>query len=438
MATATEIHTLDLSQLVDEPSEPAPQPRHLWTREWVVLPLTFLVSCSVVLARAPNTILHPTLWAEDGLVWFHDAYGQGWWAPLGFTQNGYFQTLPRLVADLGLLIPLADVPFLFMLTALVVQVLPAVLVASRRFEAVIPDLRIRLLLAAVYLAIPNSNEVNANLTNAQWHLALLAVMVILAAPPRGVWRLFDLVVIAASVASGPFVFSLLVVATLLFIRRRQTWTLVLGMTAAAGAALQLFGLTTSTNREFGPLGPTATRFTEIVGGRLVGNSMLGTSITTSSAFIGHLLVFSSMFLTIAVVVVGYASWKGPLELKLFNLFCVLELAGALLSPAATIQGSQWQAMIGDAGSRYWFLPSLALLVDLVWLACQTPVRRWAGGTAIVVLAAVAVFGVRGDFRYPVKPVPNWADQVRQFDRLAPGRPYTFTYPPGYTMTLVKK
>ena len=84
------------------------------------------------------------------------------------------------MADLGLLVPLGRLPLLFVLVAVPVQVMPAALVASRRFATLVPSFSVRLLLALTYLLIPNSAEVNSNLTNAQWHLALLAFMVVVA------------------------------------------------------------------------------------------------------------------------------------------------------------------------------------------------------------------------------------------------------------------
>ena len=370
----------------------------------------------------------------------HGAYSQGWLAPLGQTYAGYLQTFSRLVSDVGLLVPLSQVPLFFAVVALVVQVLPAVLVASRRFAAAVPDLRVRLLLAAVYLVIPNSWEVNVVLTNAQWHLAILAVMVVLASPAVGGWRVFDLAVMVLSGLTGPFVLGVIVIAAIVYYYRRQRWTVVVGVVAIVTGALQFFELMTVARPRLGPLGITTTRFTEMLGGRLIGNTVLGGRTTTSAHFTSHMLLFSTLFLFGALIIIGRAIWRGPLELKMFNLWAGLALAGALASPLVTVSGSQWQALIGDAGARYWLFPSLAFLADAIWLAGQlrTSWRIPAIGAAAL-LVAVAAFGVREDFRYPVISAPSWSAQVRQFDHLAPGKSFTFKIrPPGWTMTLSKR
>ncbi len=179
-------------------------------------------------------------------MFFQSAYTQGWYAPLLHQQAGYLQTFSRLVADAGLLVPLTWLPAFFAGVALVVQVAPAVFVASRRMARAVPDRRVRILLAAVYLVVPNSSEVNVKLTNAQWHLAILALLVLLAVPAsRVTGRALDVAVIVLSGLTGPFVLSLVVIAVLVYLRRRQVWTLVLGAFIVVTAAVQAYELTTA-------------------------------------------------------------------------------------------------------------------------------------------------------------------------------------------------
>ncbi len=164
--------------------------------------------------------------------------------------------------------------------------------------------------------------------------------------------------------------------------------------------------------------------------------MLGTATSTSAWFTGHLLVCSSLLLGGAVLVVAFAAWRGPFELKMFNLWAALVLAGSLVSPLASARGFQWQVLIGDAGGRYWLFPSLALLADLIWAAGQLRSRRVIGLAMVAVLVAVAALGAREDFRYPTVVAPSWPAQVHRFDRAAAGSPFTFQIrPPGWTMTL---
>jgi hypothetical protein len=405
----------------------------------VLPPLVFVVGCLVVFARSPTVIRHPTFWAEDGVVWFHDAYTSGWFTTLFLPHAGYLQFFPRAVAGVALLLPLGWVPSLFVGAALVVQVLPAVVVVTRRFASLVPDYRVRLLLAALYLVAPNTTEVNVNLTNAQWHLALLAVMVVLATPAAGGWRIFDIAVVVLSGLTGPFAISLMVVAAIMYWVRRQRWTLVLGILATVTGVAEVITLVTSGRADNGVLGITLNRFIDIIGGRIVANTVLGTTTTVSASFIAHLVQYSALFGLIALVVLVLVLRRGPLELKLVNLYAGVILVGSLANPVAAGR-SEWHLLAGTPGIRYWYLPVIAFLVDLVWLAGQIrTTRRWGAALGATVLLAVVVLGVRADFRYAAVPAPAWTPQVARFQVLAPHAGFTFKIrPPGWSFTIAKK
>lgn len=400
----------------------------------------FLVGALVCLARSPADILHPELWAEDGPIWFADAYQHGWLWPLGQPHAGYLQTFPRLIADIGLEVPLRRLPLLFVGASVVVQVLPAVVVASRRFSVAVPSFAVRLTLAVVYLVAPNTSEINANLTNAQWHLALLAVLAVLATEARGSWRVFDVAVLALSGLTGPFVLVLIPVIVAMYMYRRHRWTLVLLVIALITSIAQVVFFLTSPRGKVGPLGVTAQRLIEILGGQIVGGATLGTSTLISIEQGNHAVAYAVLLLLPGALLVGLVLWRGPVELKLFNVFTAFVLTASLLSPVASATGSQWQGLTQDYGARYWLFPTLAILSDLVWLAGQ--VRIWRAVPAVVgvlALSGVALFGIRTDFSQPVLPKPDWAAQVEQFNTVPRGSPYTFMInPTGVTMTLVKK
>src|SRR4051812_26618550 len=101
--------------------------RRPWASERFVLSAGLLVGLAILVLRSRSTFQYPQLWAEDGTAWFGEAYDDGWLAPLVRPHAGYLQSFPRLVADVGLILPLRFVPHLFVLVAALVQVAPAVL-----------------------------------------------------------------------------------------------------------------------------------------------------------------------------------------------------------------------------------------------------------------------------------------------------------------------
>jgi hypothetical protein len=407
----------------------------------LVLIGTLLVSATVCVLRSPAIVLHPEIYAEDGATWFYAAYQVGWFHPLLTPHSGYLQTFPRLIADIGLLVPLRQLPALFVGVSMVVQVLPAVVLASRRFATVVPRLEARLLLAATYLVASNTIEVNLNLTNAQWHLGLIAVLLVLSAPPTGVGRVVDVVALVTSGLTGPFILALLPIVAIVYVVRRQRWTMVLLIMTAALTGLQLYELMTSVRDHLAPLGATFSRLVEILGGQIVGGALLGHTVVSRAPISTHWFAVSLGLAVLGVVIAALAMWSGPLELRLFNLFAVLVLAASLASPVVAQKGFQWQQLTQVDGGRYWFFPTLALFVNLLWLAGQF--HHWQGAVAAgacVILAGALWFGVRTEFRYPPIPDrPNWGTEVGLFNKLPEGQTFVFTTtPPGWTMTLTKK
>src|SRR3954447_3150542 len=166
--------------------------------------LGFLIAALAVISRRPDALFNPQFFAEDGNIWFADAYNYGWLQALAMTHTGYFQTLPRLGAALALAVPLQHAPWVTNLIGLLLQVAPAIFLLSRRASNWAP-LRIRILMAAAYIALPNTSELNVSITEAQWHLGLLACLVALSRPPQSrVGVAFDVTALALCGLTGPF------------------------------------------------------------------------------------------------------------------------------------------------------------------------------------------------------------------------------------------
>src|SRR3546814_14536303 len=118
---------------------------------WLVL----ITACvAVVILRRPDVVLNPQFWAEDGKIWFANVHNLGAWQSLFLPQNGYLQTLSRLVAGIAALVPMQWAPLVFNLAAIMVQILPVMLLNGGRGRALVPSSTARLVLSVLYLAQP--------------------------------------------------------------------------------------------------------------------------------------------------------------------------------------------------------------------------------------------------------------------------------------------
>jgi hypothetical protein len=392
----------------------------------------FVVTLMAIFSRLPGALLHPQFFAEDGWVWYQQAYNLGWLRTLGITQAGLLHTLPRLAAGISLLFPMRWAPLIMNFAGALVQVLPVTALLSRRCTPWGP-LPVRILMAVLYIVIPNAPEIHIFLTNAMWHLALLQVLLAFSIPPssrRG--RVLDVLLFGIGSVSGPFCMLLLPLVAVYYWVRRQSWTLVILGLLSAGVLLQIFCLAHSVRSASAqPLGVTALSLLRIVAGNIFVNSMTG----SGGAYLPLWLLIVAAIGGSAIVI---CAWGGaPLALRLFTAFTVFALAASLKDPLITGSTTRWEELADVAGIRYWFLPSLMFLWAAAWCA-------WGGKNVLVRYAGAALLllttiGIARKWSYPPLPETRFSADVERFKNLKTGEHMLFAVydPLGRKMELIK-
>lgn len=295
-------------------------------------------------------------------------------------------------------------------------------------------------MALVYLCLPNSAEWHATVTNSQWVLSLLAIMVLLAAIPRNwIGRAFDLIVLALCGLTGPFCILLLPMAWIMAWQRSGRWRTVCAALVTALAAVQAWAIVA--NRHASPdLGASIPLLLRILGIRVFLGALAGTFGPLASPKVP--LILPAAIVIVGFLFMGLALRKSSLELKLFTLYGFAVLAAALRSPLATTSVMpQWTGLLYGAGSRYFLVAMIAFLlcVGRVALVAQS---RWLRVAAIVTLC-IFPFGV----------VHNWVDRAHgsqmrsyasfhaaalRFEAASPGTTMTLPIEPqGWSVTLTK-
>jgi hypothetical protein len=399
----------------------------------------FLIGCLVWITRRPDAVINPQFWAEDGHVWFADAYNLGLWTTLFRAQDGYFQTLPRLAAALALLVPIALAPLVLNLVAIAIEVIPVSILLSARSSAW-GSLRYRSAMAAMYLALPNLREIGAIVTSSQWIIALSVFLILVASPPRGIaGRAFDISLLLICGLTGPFCVFLLPISILIAWRGRDLWRWACVGILAALCLVESWGLLVidRSGRAHAPLGPSLSLFARILGGQVFMGTLLGgnglASIKGSSIFI--LLLGAAI---VGITICAICFFRSTLEMKLLLLLTIALLAGAFLSPAAYPPPgvTRWELLAGASGIRYWFFPTLSFAWSLLW-GVQSENRTLK--TTSVVLLCLMCFGVIRDWRIAPMKDMRWADDAKRFEAAPAGTKMVFPEnPEGWTITLVKR
>jgi len=423
-------------------AESAFLPRFFAAKRGLFYALVFLAAFLIIFSRRPDAILNAQFFAEDGQRWYADAYQFGLRCLLIPDEaGGYLHTMPRLAALLALLFPFRRAPLVMNLCGIVVQALPAVLVFSSRFSFV--PFWIRLLGSFMYLGLPNSYGTNVNVTNIQWHLALLAFLVLVAerANHRR-WRFFDGLTLVLISVESPMGILLVPVAAILWWLRRSHYALGLFGLMVPGALLQCLVVLTSHVRQAAPNGATFAGLVTILGRQVFLASLLGKDKVMHIAL--RYSAPSSFALEAAATALGlialaYAAGRAPVELKLFIAFSFAVLALALIRPLAGAPGQpQWKWLCSPGTSnRYFYFPILAFFSALLWIAARARPRAIRyGGAALLVLCFV---GVRRDWRYPAFEDMHFGEYASKFEAAPSGTEMVIPLNPApWKMELTKR
>lgn len=404
---------------------------------------TGIISFAAIFSRRPDALLNPQFWAEDGAVWYAQAYRLGFWSLLN-QELSYYCTFQRLVACLSLVLPFSIVPLIFNLIAIGVKILVIQFFLSSRCDRLVKSLAIKLLIIFIYLALPNSWEIDANLTNsAQWHLALLGVLLIIAEPSRKTaWKIFDAVFMTLIVLTGPYGFFLFPLAIIRWWQKRERWTLWLLGIITLGCLLQGNSMLNYPRRPGIILGANFELFLRIVGGKVFTSAMIGQKgyghLIDHNPWSGQILIAAAL---LGACLMIYALLKVSPELKILSAYGGMIFLTSLLSPAASATGAQWTALlIPGVGMRYDFVLSLAFFCVLIYFAANSASRLFR--IVCSALLVLSLIGIVNDWKQPRYKDFKFQSYAREFNEAAPGTlviiPLNPELQPPLEMTLIKK
>ena len=283
-------------------------------------------------------------------------------------------------------------------------------------------LKLRVLLAALYIGVPNVAKVHGNLANTQWHLAVLSFLVLIAPPPRSiVAKVFDVSALVLGALTGPFGVLLLPVALMVAAVRRERWRIGQIAILSVGAVIQ--GDHVAALRQATHAGRT---------GRFLVAPLPDIGVPDFRSGVSGDEPQRGICATAPVIVgpelcahctrtdgTDYVFVRGSLEIRCMLVFAAVVLAASLASPLATPNGLQWEALQQPGSThRYWYLPELAVAAAVVWIASASRHRllRIAGAVAVcIILMTDAAY-----WRLPPLPDMHFETYAAAFQALPVG------------------
>jgi len=276
-----------------------------------------------------------------------------------------------------------------------------------------------------------STELNVDVASAQFHLAILATLMLVAPPPdRRGWRVFDVATMALCALTGAFVYILLPVALLWWWLRRQRSTAVLCLILLVGLGAQLYAMLLAP-RTAAPLGASLRDLAIIVCDRVILAGLFAEAGNTHLFVAGvpDAAVIATGVCLLSLPVLVFAALRAPWELRFFALAAGGIAAAGLAFPLVSASGHQWDIIAyTNAAERYFLMAQVAWVAILLWAASRLPRPALrASGTALIAVAFAS--GLVAAWTYPAFPNDNWPGEAHAILTARPGTRLSLPIPP---------
>ena len=308
---------------------------------------------------------------------------------------------------------------------------------SSRGAVLVPSQLARALLIAFYVGIPNSAETFINLTDAQWHLAIMIfLLVVLPLPVSRAGRVAQALALIVGCLSGPF--SILLTPFAWWEARTDSNRIArvvqaLLVTITAVVQYRIILAQAHGHRSSAPLGGDLAVLARITVSQIFLGGMVGirwiSHLAQLQAWRNNLLFEILQFFSLLLIALAF--FRGPDLYRKFLLFAALVIAVSLASPVASGTTPQWQALeVPGSGSRYYLLPILAWFATILVLASdRVSLIKWPSRLALLLFTV----GIVADWRYPSLPPTRYQEAAKKFDCAPAGTAVIFPEDPDPTI-----
>ena len=338
--------------------------------------LVLCLAALILTIRKTDALVNPQFWAEDGTLFFLEQYKYGVSA---FFRDyaGYLHLVPRVIALFAdRFFPYSLVPTVYNYSSLFITLLVVLSVFSPRFK-----LNNKPLAALAIVLVPHyKNEIFLNITNLQWLLAIVLIIVLLKSNPAieygniSLQYISDLAIIVICGLTGPFIVFLAPFFCYKYFQTKTKYNSIVTVAVVLISAIQLYVLSSSTSESTG-FNFSLDIYSQVIGHKFWGSFWLGSKLAYD---------LNHYFLScICIVVMTLMLWLAFRQKNVFAFFFISISCVFILAAFYRFIGNPEILIVPSNGPRYFYIPYLMLTWSLI--AWQGKYAKWKKGLLILIL-----------------------------------------------------
>lgn len=355
-----------------------------------------VIAVFVYALRRIDQIVNPQLWAEDGVIFFQDQMNYGLGA-IFTPYSGYLHLLPRLTASLvGNVVSIDYAPMAYVAGSLLIAALGGLVVAFSRFPWPAGPL-----FAVAAVMVPHGGEVFLNITNVQWMVAPLLMVIAVQDAPRNRFDMAtDFLIIGIVGLTGPFIiFSMPFIVGRLAWHGRSRHNIALAVAASLAAMIQI-SFVYATNHIGGDNSAIMGMQTEIIS-NFWSVLLIGFLTQVPSSFYHFLMVLiTAMIVVLWMLLPGRSKAISAIFLAVSIMIFVTAVRKWGANPEAI------QPL--GSGQRYFYIPYV--LVTWVFILGILQASKPANWIAMALVLMIIASAAR-TFQAPPLPDMEWGRHV---------------------------
>jgi hypothetical protein len=387
----------------------------------------FVASVGIIFLAYPGIILNPRFLAEEGSLFFRQAYQSDAFSISSLFNNhenvGYYNLMPDFAAWVAAtFFTLPYAPYATLGFSFLIQITPLYVIATSRNPLWDSPLK-KTMGSLLVLLVPLSGEIWLNMLGSQVYLALVSFLILLEAGEKlsswKKWLYRGLLLIGgfsgiSSCALTPFFF-------LKWVHNRHRETLLYASLLMFTATLQLRSLLLSPNTRLSNMGEPYSLIANLVNTNFV-TTLLGPAVSQNMSQIiygTYSNAGEALPLLLISLLVGEAIFLYFLSRFSHNAWLSFTTLGVLLTIGIVayigMLSSKWETVDPYNSPRYFWFPNVIMALYVLFAVKeQSSFSRTIRGNILVAFCLLSIL-INGIMNYGMfdeyEKMPSWKDQA---------------------------